>query len=92
MSTFRRPPEIILVNPSTAPYYRFSYLDIMRGPQDVMEEFRAEGLGHVGIEWFENHWRMIVWKLASMVRAKPELFQQKWTYREVVRQMKYRYV
>lgn len=55
-----------------------------------MEEFRLEGLGHVGIAWFQNHWRMVVWKLASMVRAKPELFREKWSYLELVRQLKYR--
>lgn len=57
-----------------------------------MEEFRTQGLGHVNNGWVENHWKLVVWKLASMVRAKPELLQEKWNYYEVVRQLKYRYV
>ena len=57
-----------------------------------MDDFRLEGLGHTGVDWFENHWRLVVWKLASLVRAKPQLLSEKWSYCEIVRQLKYRYV
>ncbi|GHJ86783.1 hypothetical protein NliqN6_3185 [Naganishia liquefaciens] len=85
------PSEIAVINPVTAQYYRFSHLDLMKGPKDVMDDFRLEGLGHTGVDWFENHWRLVVWKLASLVRAKPQLLSEKWSYCEIVRQLKYRY-
>lgn len=64
----------------------------MKGPEDVLREFQNGGLAHVGIQWVQNHWKMILWKLASIVRTNPQLFSEKWNYREVVRQLKYRYV
>lgn len=55
-----------------------------------MSEFQDQGLTHVDIAWVQNHWKMVLWKLASIVKANPDLFSAKWNYREVVRQLKYR--
>jgi hypothetical protein len=88
----RRPPEIYAINPSTAGFYTFLDNGIMKGPDDVVKELHEEGLTHVGLDWVQNHWKMILWKLASIVQTNPQLFSEKWNCREVVRQLKYRYV
>lgn len=85
------PAEIYAINPSTAAFYTFLDDGIMKGPEDVMRELHNEGLTHVGRDWVQNHWRMILWKLACIVRMDPRLFSEKWSCREVVRQLKYRY-
>jgi breast cancer 2 susceptibility protein len=89
---FDRPSEICAINPATAGFYTFLEGGIMKGPEDVLREFQNSGLAHVGIQWVQNHWKMILWKLASIVRMNHHLFSEKWNYREVVRQLKYRYV
>jgi hypothetical protein len=42
------------------------------------------------IEWVKNHWTLIVWKLAAMVRAKPDELHAWWSFVHVVDQLKYR--
>ncbi|KAJ9094408.1 hypothetical protein QFC21_005947 [Naganishia friedmannii] len=85
------PPEVNAITPTTAAFYTFLDEGIMKGPPETLKEFEKEGLTYVELEWLENHWRMIVWKLASIVRAKPDMLCEKWKYREVKRQLQYRY-
>jgi breast cancer 2 susceptibility protein len=80
------------ITPATAAFYTFVDEGIMKGPPEMLKEFETEGLTYVDLEWVENHWKMILWKLASIVKAKPDLFHEKWNYREVKRQLQYRQV
>ncbi|KAG8969730.1 hypothetical protein FRC03_001075 [Tulasnella sp. 419] len=41
--------------------------------------------------WVDNHWGFVLWKLASLVCCSPDLFEAKWNYPEVLRQLLYRY-
>jgi breast cancer 2 susceptibility protein len=41
--------------------------------------------------WVENHWVLIVWKLANMVCAWPSAQGDRWSFQEVLRQLLYRY-
>lgn len=41
--------------------------------------------------WIENHYKWIVWKLASMQRAFPQHFSDCLTLQNVMQQLKYRY-
>lgn len=64
----------------------------MKGPEDALKQIQADGCSQITLKWVNNHWSLILWKLASIVRAKPSLWKEKWTYWEVLRQLKYRYV
>ena len=42
--------------------------------------------------WVQNHWSLIIWKLASYVRSKPDMFEEWWKFEKVMDQMRYRFV
>lgn len=86
------PSEITKINPSNALYYHFSVDDKMLGPEDAVIRLKTDGCHRLTQSWVDEHWILILWKLASLVRAKPSLCGGKWTYEEVIRQLKYRYV
>ncbi|KZT56058.1 hypothetical protein CALCODRAFT_436314 [Calocera cornea HHB12733] len=41
--------------------------------------------------WVDNHWSLILWKLAGLVRAYPQELQTRWCWSHVVEQLLYRY-
>ncbi|KAI8459935.1 BRCA2, oligonucleotide/oligosaccharide-binding, domain 1-domain-containing protein, partial [Phakopsora pachyrhizi] len=41
--------------------------------------------------WVANHWWMIIWKLASVIKWRPDFLLRLWTPENVVNQLKYRY-
>jgi breast cancer 2 susceptibility protein len=47
-------------------------------------------------EWVDNHWSLILWKLAGMTTLNPEcevdVHQRRWSWVETMRQLRYRYV
>lgn len=43
-------------------------------------------------DWVQNHYQLIVWKLASMVRSFPLLYSEYWQPRKVAEQLQYRYI
>ncbi|GAA6009516.1 hypothetical protein JCM11491_003587 [Sporobolomyces phaffii] len=45
----------------------------------------------VTLPWVQNHWSLIVWKLASYVRTRPDLLEKWWTFDMVMDQLRYRY-
>lgn len=51
---------------------------------------RRCGCAFVTPEWTKNHWVQILWKLAGEVQAKPDLLTEKWSWEEVISQLKYR--
>lgn len=42
-------------------------------------------------KWIENHYKWIVWKLASMERSYPDIFNDYLTPENIISQLKYRY-
>ncbi|KAI9092381.1 hypothetical protein DFS34DRAFT_653041 [Phlyctochytrium arcticum] len=50
----------------------------------------ADG-GLASAEWVENHYSLILWKLASMVRSFPTLLDEYWSPTKVANQLRYRY-
>ncbi|KAJ9119559.1 hypothetical protein QFC22_003268 [Naganishia vaughanmartiniae] len=91
LSHFGIPPEMNAITPATAAFYTFLEEGFLKGPPETLKEFEAEDLTYVDLEWLENHWKMILWKLASIVKAQPDMYREKWNYREVKRQLQYRY-
>ncbi|GAA5829427.1 hypothetical protein JCM11251_005045 [Rhodosporidiobolus azoricus] len=45
----------------------------------------------VTFPWVKNHWSLILWKLASYVRSRPDLQEEWWTFGRVMEQLRYRY-
>lgn len=85
------PDEIWAINPSTAIYYHFMpHGSNGKSPKEAMQELVEAGCMHISQKWIDEHWVNILWKLASEVRAAPSLFEAKWNYNEVMRQLKYR--
>lgn len=45
----------------------------------------------ISVRWFDNHFRLIVWKLACLERAYPQIYSNLVTPLQVLKRMKYRY-
>ncbi|KAF7303152.1 hypothetical protein MKEN_01278900 [Mycena kentingensis (nom. inval.)] len=98
--------ELERITPSLALYYNFhtttsELIDApstparVFGPAAALEELLALGCSLATKRWVENHWCLILWKLAGMVCLEPELERdpqtKRWCWEEVFRQLLYRY-
>lgn len=45
----------------------------------------------IKLEWVKNHYGLIVWKLAGIARAKPDEWQDWFSFEKVCEQLQYRY-
>jgi breast cancer 2 susceptibility protein len=81
------------ISASNALFYHFATPGTaMKGPEDAYQQILKDGCSQITQIWVNNHWSLILWKLAGIVRAKPALWEARWNFDEVVRQLKYRYV
>lgn len=66
------------------------------GPTAALQELHARGCSLATHEWIDNHWPLILWKLAGMVALEPEAEsdpdRKRWCWPEVIRQLLYRFV
>ncbi|WWC95810.1 hypothetical protein V866_002676 [Kwoniella sp. B9012] len=86
------PNDIFAIDLHTAPRYRFlSEDDSFLGHAEALSLLQADGCEFAKAKWVENHWAQILWKLAGQIQARPEIFQEKWRWSEVINQLKYRY-
>lgn len=69
----------------------FSF-DCGRGVKSALEQLLRDDCSLATLPWVENHWSLIVWKLAGLVRTRPELLAQYWRFEVAVNQLKYRSV
>ncbi|KAF8560092.1 hypothetical protein OG21DRAFT_24217 [Imleria badia] len=99
--------ELSQVNPRTAPFYAFSARS--RSPPNppdpssslvldrlaVLEELHAKGCTLAKQAWVDNHWPLVLWKLAGMVALDPvgesDPLKKRWCWSEIIRQLMYRY-
>ncbi|WWC92784.1 uncharacterized protein L201_007743 [Kwoniella dendrophila CBS 6074] len=89
---FGVPDDISAINIDNASNYQFmAFDDSFYGHEEALRRLKADGCGFVKEKWVENHWKQILWKIAGQIQAKPDLFQEKWNWDEVIRQLKYRY-
>lgn len=87
----RRPNELWMLSHSNALRYQFIGEDAsVLGNRQAFERLTFEGCHLVTQRWVDNHWSLILWKLAGQVLAKPVLFDEKWNWYEVLCQLKYR--
>ncbi|KAI0323005.1 hypothetical protein OF83DRAFT_1048027 [Amylostereum chailletii] len=67
----------------------------MLGPTSALAELLRQGCSLATEDWVDNHWRLILWKLAGMVCLDPEhkfsADGKRWSWNEVLRQLLYRY-
>ena len=67
-----------------------------RGPADALRELKAASCHLATQEWVDNHWSLILWKLAGMAALDPEsevdVDRRRWSWAETMRQLQYRYV
>ncbi|KAJ7161264.1 hypothetical protein C8R43DRAFT_992095 [Mycena crocata] len=65
------------------------------GPAAALEELVSRGCSLATKLWVDNHWCLILWKLAGMTCLDPEREsdprQKRWCWAEVIRQLLYRY-
>lgn len=94
------------MNPRTAPFYTFTtrshsppnLLDsspsAVLGRSAVLEELHAKGCTLAKQAWVDNHWPLVLWKLAGMVILDPmsesDPLRKRWCWKEVIRQLMYR--
>lgn len=64
------------------------------GPKDARKELIKAGALERLLPpgWVENHYRWIVWKIASMIRSYPDEFADWWAPRKITDQLLYRCV
>lgn len=92
-------PQVVDMTSDTAKTFKFSQMDAdgeMRqlGAEDMFQVLLSEGASRkvLTLPWVENHYRWIVWKLASVERSFPQDFANAYlTPERVLAQLKYRY-
>lgn len=66
------------------------------GPQEALQQLLRDGRLLATKSWVDNHYSMILWKLAGMVALDPEKERdpktRRWCWTEVMRQLEYRCV
>lgn len=69
--------------------FHFEDLGAPKGQKALCKMLDSLGTVEVGKRWVDNHYRLILWKLAALVRSSPD---EGWrfSWMEVCRQMKYR--
>ncbi|TFY81492.1 hypothetical protein EWM64_g2524 [Hericium alpestre] len=101
--------ELKQITPETAIYYAFhspglessSGLPVPNSTKDIygaeaaLEVLKELGCSLATKEWVDNHWRLILWKLAALMCLEPERETRdetkRWCWGEVIRQLRYRY-
>lgn len=84
---------VILNDASQASLYCFDHPTdgTLLRQSHALDELLARGCTGAKLPWVSNHWSLILWKLAAMVRLDPSCAHEKWSWEEVIRQLLYRY-
>jgi breast cancer 2 susceptibility protein len=69
-----------------------SHKDAFTALQSVVADRMPDEKDLVTLPWVQNHWSMVVWKLASYVRSRPDLKDEWWNFVRVMDQLRYRFV
>ncbi|GLB35844.1 putative BRCA2, oligonucleotide/oligosaccharide-binding, domain 1 [Lyophyllum shimeji] len=99
--------ELLQMTPKLAMYYSFhtpgdtplypltSSPPVVLGPAQALDTLLDNGCTLATKPWVDNHWGLILWKLAGMVALDPQREslpnQKRWCWAEVMRQLFYRY-
>ena len=99
LQAYKLRPDVINMTSDSAKLFQFEQMDetgTLRklGALDMYKVLLADGASakHLSQAWVENHYRWIVWKLASMERSFPHDFANVYlTPERTLAQLKYRY-
>ena len=93
------------MTPETALYYSFhrtsagpthNFRRSSLGAAAALDELLSIGCKLATKEWVNNHYCFVLWKLAGMVCLDPDAEsdpeRKRWCWKEVIRQLRYRYV
>ncbi|TBU29846.1 hypothetical protein BD311DRAFT_660398 [Dichomitus squalens] len=95
--------ELREMSPAMAIYYSFYSAELTNdsaeplqlGPEAAFVQLKELGCRLATQQWVTNHYGLILWKLAGMVCLEPESEldpkTKRWCWREVMRQLRYRY-
>lgn len=90
---YGRPPDSNL--PSTPLPDDHPVEHVVLGPEEAYQELLNRGCRLATQKWVDNHWGLILWKLAGMVALEPDKEAdertRRWCWSEVIRQLLYRY-
>jgi len=77
----------------SAAIWNFNALTEPFGAIQALGELLQAGclIGRSTPKWVANHWGLIIWKLAGMVRWQPDCLSRVWNPSNAVQQLKYRY-
>ena len=83
------------ITPDTSLHYLFHGPNGRNlGPAEALNELHRQGCTMATKAWVDNHWCLILWKLAGMVALDPQSEgipdQQRWCWSEIIRQLLYR--
>ncbi|KLO09271.1 hypothetical protein SCHPADRAFT_574338 [Schizopora paradoxa] len=92
--------ELSQITPEVAPFYAFNVestdsSSTVLGPTEALSHLLRSGRTLATKAWVQNHWSMILWKLAGMVCLDPTSesvpSKRRWCWEEVIRQLEHRY-
>ena len=93
VKSYSRPPDLTQLSRSNASEYVF----IRDGVKWDLDRLRTELVlsgaqeNLTTIDWVQNHYSMIIQKLASFLRFFPEFLSEYWSPHKVLSQLRYRY-
>ena len=105
MNNIRDPALLSEMTPENARYYNFSTTEstpppassaskVSLGPKEALRDLLRRGCTLATQPWIDNHWSLILWKLAGMVTLDPiretKPGEARWCWPEVIRQLLYR--
>ncbi|CAO3637563.1 unnamed protein product [Mucor hiemalis] len=84
------PIAVINMTASNANKYVF---DNNWGPKQAREDLIQAGAmsNRASLAWVENHYGLIVWKIASFIRSYPDAHTHEWNSKTILNQLLYRY-
>ncbi|PVF98238.1 hypothetical protein CPB86DRAFT_853393 [Serendipita vermifera] len=85
------PPVIGDLDTWNALYWAFQEGDVQKDVNVAFQELKIRGCSLIEKTWVENHWVLILWKLANSVVLWPSSQAERWTFQEVITQLLYRY-
>jgi breast cancer 2 susceptibility protein len=83
---------VVFMNAKSAAIWSFNALTEPFGAIQALGELLQAGcvIGRSTPKWLANHWGLVIWKLAGMVRWQPDCLPRVWNPANVVQQLKYR--
>ncbi|ORY81143.1 hypothetical protein LY90DRAFT_664357, partial [Neocallimastix californiae] len=86
--------DIAIMNPQIASTYRFRINNMETwGSHEAYQELKQYNLNmNIATEdWVDNHYKWIVWKIASMIRTENSLYKEYWNKDKIIEQLLFRY-